>query len=362
MIKFIHAADLHLDSPFSGLSPERAAQRRREQREVLTKLVELSNAHDCDLMLLAGDLFDSDNAFPETMEVLMQAFSGCHAQIVIAPGNHDFAATGSAYRTETWPENVRIFTEEAIRAFEFPELGCRVYGAAFTQAYTSDLLAGFTAQQDAMVNLMVLHGDAVNPQCPYNYISKAEIAGSGLEYLALGHLHSASGVLKEGKTVYAWPGCAMGRGFDELGQKGVYIGTAEKGAVELRFQPLSGRKYEILTVEAGDDPLAAAQAALPENTQMDIYRIVFTGVADPVAIQELDTVLSGRFFSLSLRDETTPKIDLWGAAGEDTLRGIFLRILKQRYDAAQTAQEKQEIADAARLGLAAMDRREVPTL
>ena len=362
MIKLLHAADLHLDSPFSGLSPERAAQRRREQRAMLTELAELSNANGCELMLLAGDLFDSDNAYPETLEALARAFSGCSAQIVIAPGNHDYAAAGSAYRTAKWPENVHIFTENAVSAFEFPELGCRVYGAAFTGPEARDLLAGFTARQDGMVNLMVLHGDAVNRQSPYNFISKAEIAGSELDYLALGHIHAESGALKEGRTVYAWPGCPMGRGFDELGEKGVYIGSVGKGICELKFQPLQGRKYEILSVAAGDDALKAVTDALPSGTENDIYRIILTGEAEPVAMQALYRALEGHFFSLSLRDETTPKIDLWAQAGEDTLRGIFLWELRQRFEAAQTPEEKQLIADAARLGLAAMDGREAPEL
>lgn len=362
MIKFLHAADLHLDSPFSGLSPERAAQRRKEQRALLSELVELSNAHGCELMLLAGDLFDSDNAYPDTLEALARAFAGCSAQIVIAPGNHDCAADGSAYKTERWPENVHIFTEPQIRAIAFPELGCRVYGAAFTAPEARDLLAGFTCERDGAVNLMVLHADALNAQSPYNFVSKSEIAGSGLDYLALGHIHAASGLLREGRTAYAWPGCAMGRGFDELGEKGVYIGSVGDGACELEFHPLHGRKYEILSVPAGEDPLASVTAALPQQTQDDIYRILLTGEAEPVPLQALYRALEERFFSLTLRDETTPKVDLWAAAGEDTLRGIFLRELRQQFDAAQTPEEKQCIADAARLGLAAMDGREAPEL
>ena len=362
MIKFLHAADLHLDSPFSGISPERAAQRRKEQRALLTELTELVNAEGCALVLLAGDLFDSDNVYPDTVEALSRAFAGCNAQIVIAPGNHDYAAAGSAYRTAKWTENVHIFTEHTIQAFTFPELGCRVYGAAFTGAYEHDLLSGFTAEQDELVNLMVLHGDALNNQSPYNFISKSEIMGSGLDYLALGHIHAASGLLREGKTYYAWSGCAMGRGFDELGEKGVYIGSVGKGTCELRFQPLSGRKYEILSVPAGNDAYAAILAALPEQTQRDIYRIILTGEAEPVSLQALYRALEERFFSLSLRDETVPKVNLWALAGEDTLKGIFLRALKQRFDAAQTPEEKQTIADAARLGAAAMDGREAPEL
>ena len=62
MIKFLHAADLHLDAPFAALSPEQAAERRREQRAFLTELAEAANTHDCDLVLLAGDLLDSAGA------------------------------------------------------------------------------------------------------------------------------------------------------------------------------------------------------------------------------------------------------------------------------------------------------------
>ena len=362
MIKLLHAADFHLDSPFSGLSPDKAAQRRREQRGLLTELVELCSAHGCELMLLAGDLFDSDNAYPDTIEAMQRAFAACAAQIVIAPGNHDYAASGSAYRTAQWPENVHIFTENTVSAFEFPSLGCRIYGAAFTSPQENGLLEGFCAKQDGLVNLMVLHGDALNAAGGYNSVSKEQIAASGLDYLALGHIHAQGGPLREGGTFYAWPGCLMGRGFDETGPRGVLLGGVEKGRCEMTFTPLSGRRYEILRVAAGDDPLAAVTAALPEDTQNDIYRICLTGESEPVDCAALWRALEGRFFSLSLRDETTPKVDLWAAAGEDTLRGLYLRALKAQYDAAPDEAARRLAADAARLGLAALDGREAPEL
>ena len=68
MTKLLHAADLHLDSPFSSLSPEQAAQRRQEQRQIVTRLVEAANLHGCDALLLAGDLFDSDNVSADTLD------------------------------------------------------------------------------------------------------------------------------------------------------------------------------------------------------------------------------------------------------------------------------------------------------
>ena len=87
MIKLLHAADLHLDSPFSGLSPEQAAARRKEQRELPAKLAELCRIHGCDALLLAGDVFDGESVAPETVEALLAAFAACPCPVFLAPGN-----------------------------------------------------------------------------------------------------------------------------------------------------------------------------------------------------------------------------------------------------------------------------------
>ena len=358
MIKILHTADLHLDAAFSSLSPRQAAQRRQEQRQMLMNIAELANDEECQIVLLAGDLFDSDNAYPDTTEAMIAAFSSCKAQIFIAPGNHDYLTSGCVYLSANWPENVHIFKENAIRSVELPSLGCRVYGAAFTSMDACGLLDGFCAEDDGLVNLMVLHGDSVNAGSPNNAISKAQIAASGLDYLALGHIHMQSGLLKEGRTHYAWPGCPMGRGFDETGEKGVYIVQADKQSADVRFVPMHGKKYEILSVAAGDDARSAILAALPEDTHNDIYRIILTGEAAEVSVAELHRALDERFFSVEFKNRTVPKRELWAQAQEDTLRGLFLRELKAKYDAADE-EGKALYAQAARLGLDAMDGREV---
>lgn len=358
MIKFLHAADLHLDAPFAALSPEQAAARRQEQRELLTELAEAANTHDCDLVLLAGDLFDSAGASDETLLALRRALASIRAPVFISPGNHDCLLPGSAYLTERWPENAHIFKTDKIEAIELPEKQLRVYGAGFTARHERPLLEGFRAKADGWTNLMVLHGDATQAASPYNPITPEQLAASGLAYLALGHIHQASGLLRCGSTCYAWPGCAMGRGFDELGQKGAYLGEVSDSGVRLDFLPLHGRSYEILRVEAGDDALAAVTAALPEDTQNDIYRVILTGEAEPVETAALQAALAPRFYALTIRDETRPRRALWEGAEEDTLRGLFLQALKAQYDAAQTEADRRKIALAARCGCAAMDGRE----
>lgn len=354
MIKFLHAADFHLDSAFSALSPEQAALRRREQRTALNALAAL--CQDCDLVLLSGDLFDSARIYRDTLEALRRFFAAVPAEIFIAPGNHDYLASGSPYLTESWGENVHIFTSAEISRVHLPRLGCDVYGAAFTAPEMPALLRGFHVQDPATRNLMVLHGE-VNPNSSYAPLLPDEIAASGLDYLALGHVHAAD-IQKLGATTCAYPGCLMGRGFDECGAKGVLRGTLEKGNCEVEFVPLPTRKYEILSVEAGEDALSAIRAALPAGHEADCYRILLTGEADGVDAAALEAALSPEFFSLSVRDHTTPRKTLWADAEEDTLRGQFLHILKAQYDDADEAQ-KQKLARAARLVTALMDGREV---
>ena len=126
-VKIVHAADFHLDSAFGALSAEQARQRRRESRELLTRLSNYVNQNGVDLVLLAGDLFDSDTTYRETLEALSDALGAMQARVFIAPGNHDFYAASSPYARLLWPENVHIFREERLQRLPFPQYGCVVY-------------------------------------------------------------------------------------------------------------------------------------------------------------------------------------------------------------------------------------------
>lgn len=353
-MKLLHAADFHLDAAFSALPPEKAVQRRREQRLALEQLKEVCRG--CDVVLLAGDLFDSAQVYRESIDALKDFFASVEAQIFIAPGNHDAYCGGSPYATENWGENVHIFTSPAIECVRLEHLNCNVYGAAFTAQEMPPLLEGFSVDDPNAINLLVMHGD-VRPQSPYNRISAENIGRSKLDYAALGHIHAAE-VAQVGQTAVVYPGCLMGRGFDECGQKGVYRAEVTKSGVKTEFVPIFTRKYMVLTVEATDDPLAAIEAALPKNTAEDCCRIVLRGESDGVNTDALEGALCERFFSLTVRDKTVPKRALWASAGEDTLRGHTLNILKEIYDG-ETGPQQRRAAMAAKLVSDLMDGREV---
>ena len=94
-IRILHAADLHLDSPFEGLPAAKAAQRRQEQRELLKKMANTAEAEQVQLVLLSGDLLDSDSAYTETAEELVRALGSMSVPVIISPGNHDRPMQGS---------------------------------------------------------------------------------------------------------------------------------------------------------------------------------------------------------------------------------------------------------------------------
>jgi len=357
-MKILHAADLHLDSPFSSLSEEKAKLRRQESRKVLGRLAEIAREQKVDIVLLCGDLFDGANVYRETVEALEQMLESIPCPVFITPGNHDFYRPRSPYTRMLLPEHVHLFASPEMRAVALE--GAVIYGAAFwDEQEPESFLNGFRAFEDDRLHIMCIHGDLSGG--PYNPITKAQIAGSGLDYLALGHVHQCSGVQREGNTFYAYPGCCEGRGFDETGEKGVLLLDVEKGSVKASFIPVAEYRYEICTVDVTERRVAeAAEEALAEYGEKDVVRLVLTGEREQeIDCAELERRYADRFFGFEVKDESRRGEDIWSRAGEDSLRGLFLQNLKTRYDSAESDEEKEIILTAAKVGLAAMDNREL---
>lgn len=360
-LRFLHAADLHLDSPFEGLPAGKAAVRRKEQRALLGRIAELVEREKLQLVLLSGDLLDSDNTYYETGEELVDSLQKIRVPVFIAPGNHDYYSEKSPYARLRLPENVHIFTLPEIRYFEIPELRVRVYGAAFTEGRSRPLLAGVRAERlPGVTNLLCLHGEVGVRDSVYDPIRQEELAQSGMDYAALGHIHKASGLQRADKVWYSWPGCPEGRGFDETGEKTVSIVELDGEACTLTPVSIASRRYEILHVNVtGTEPLLAVHTQITDESVRDVYRVILTGeVETPPDLDRLQKNLSEFFFELQLRDETHLQQSVWERAGEDTLRGLFLMKLRARYDAARSEDERRRIEQAARWGLAAIDNRE----
>ena len=357
MVKFLHAADFHLDSAFAGLSPERARLRRQESREMPGRLVDWANDHGAELLLLSGDLFDGAEVYPETVEALVGALGRFRGEVVIAPGNHDPYDSRSPYATALWPENVHIFKSEALERLDFPQYGCSVWGAAFTSERSGVLELPFRFAASEDVALMVIHGDVAAAQSPYRPLFLPEMAQSGLDYVALGHIHQYSGVRRAEGVSYAYPGCPEGRGFDELDEKGFLFGTVDKNEVNLEFVPFARRRYRKIRVDGAEDAPAACREAL-QGCEDDIVRLMLVGEGC-VDAGALEKELSGLAWQLEVRSEMREAEDLWARCGEDSLRGAFLEKLRGQFDAAETEEERAMLIQAVRFGIAAMEGRDI---
>ena len=312
-------------------------------------------------MLFSGDLLDSDNSFYETGEELIRSLRHIPVPVFIAPGNHDFYSERSPYARLKLPENIHVFTSSAIEHYELPDLGVRVYGAAFTERRSGPLLRGFSApREEGVTNILCLHGDLGARDSIYCPVTENELAASGMDYAALGHIHKASGLQRAGKTWYSYPGCPEGRGFDETGEKTISLIELDGENCTLRPLSVAARRYEIMELDVtGVEPLLAIHTQLPDETVRDVYRIILRGETEaPPDLERLRENLGEFFFELQLRDETRIRRSVWEKAGDDSLRGLFLFKLRQRYDAAGTDEERQHIEQAARWGLAALDNRE----
>lgn len=355
ILKIIHAADLHLDSPFQALDAEKAALRRSEQRALLQRTADLVRERDADLLLLAGDLLDTGSVYAETARSLCDALGGLDCPVLIAPGNHDFYCASSPWARLELPENVHVFKSGGVSCSELPELGARVWGSAFTDTSAPPPLRGFSVpRRDGVLDIGLFHGEVGHPDSPYAPISEQELAESGLHYAALGHIHAFGGLRRAGGTYYAWPGCTEGRGFDECGERGaLYVELGRSGGCTAELVPLAQRKYGIVTLDVGG---GALPERLPDSGGRDICRLVLCGeCAEPPDVREIARIMSGRFFAFEIRNNTSVPGDIWAKAEQDTLRGLFLRRMRELYDAAQDAAGRERVTQAVRWGLAALD-------
>lgn len=188
-IKILHTADLHLDSAFEALPAGKAAIRRAEQRELLSRLAELARSERADIVLLAGDIFDGGGTYFETGAEFVRCLRDMSVPVFIAPGNHDPYDARSPYAKLDIPQNVRIFTERDVECAELPELGVRVYGAAFTGSTDGpDITNIRTERAEGTWNILCAHGEV-----GFDPVNEQALSASGLDYAALGHIHKASG-------------------------------------------------------------------------------------------------------------------------------------------------------------------------
>ena len=194
-MKFIHIADMHLDSPFVNLSDKDIMGdfRRLEQRKVLRKIIEYIKENDVNYLFISGDLYEHKYIKQTTIEYLNNLFKEIpEVKIFIAAGNHDPKVKNSYYNKFNWNENVKIFNS-TIEKIEEPD--CNIYGYSFDDFYCNSCgIEDFLIEKNEKPNILVIHGNLDGSQKddkPYNPISSKVLEEKGFDYVALGHIHKS---------------------------------------------------------------------------------------------------------------------------------------------------------------------------
>ena len=369
MLKLIHTGDIHLDSPFTLEDAAKSEARRGELRDAFHALTEYIRNEDIQLCLIAGDLFEHDYATRDTVAFIVSEFVRTpNCRFVISPGNHDPYTIDGIYDKTEFPENVFIFKESSPSRFDFPELGCSVYGYAFTsQHMSSNPLAGVRPVDPDAINIACAHADVLSPISKYCPMTERDIAESGFDYVALGHIHNSRGIKCENGTYYAYCGCLEGRDYSESGYKGAIAGTISKSggsaSVALRGVRFSRRRYadERLNVTGFSD-ISEVRESLSSLVEKNGYggdtllRVTFEGSVSPdlrISPSALYPATAG-LYSFEMRDDTMPLFDMDKLMRDNTIRGAFFRRLLPDLQHG-TSDEREVAAEALRYGFGALD-------
>lgn len=233
-LRFIHTADIHLDSPLKGLAGQEgtAADRiRTATREAFENLVGQALQEEVAFVIIAGDLYDGDWRDYQTGLFFvrqMGRLAAAGVPVFLLYGNHD--AESQITRRLVLPENVRVFSSRKPETFNLKELGVALHGQSFRQRDVADnLVPAYPEPIPSMFNIGVLHTGlgGMGGHANYAPCTLDDLVKKGYDYWALGHVHQAA-VLHERPHVI-FPGNLQGRHIRETGPKGAYLVTVEDG-------------------------------------------------------------------------------------------------------------------------------------
>jgi exonuclease SbcD len=264
MWKFIHAADIHLDSPLHGLERYEGApvdEIRSATRRAFDNLIELAIDEGVTFVLLAGDLYDGDwkdyNTglyFVERMRRLQDA----GIRVFMVAGNHD--AASQITRHLRLPDNVTLFSNKSPEQVILDDLNVAVYGQGFaTRAVTDDLSKAYPQGDPQLLNIGLLH-TCLDGKPGHELYAPCTVEGlrsKGYQYWALGHVHKREEVSQDPWIVF--PGNVQGRHIRERGAKGCTLITVASGEiVEVEHRILDVMRWclcelDVSASEAVDD-------------------------------------------------------------------------------------------------------------
>ena len=327
-MKIIHCADLHLDSKLeSNLPKSKSDERKAEVTLAFRRMTEFAVSNGVSVIIIAGDLFDSDRIRKTTKEFVLGEIRRLpDITFLYLPGNHDRGV--QLIESCDLPQNFKVFGK-TWTGFEFDNVV--ITGVELTDDNCRHIYGSLRLDIDRF-NIVTLHGQ-LGVECKTDAVNRKLLSEKPIDYLALGHYHSfESG--KIGKTTWCYCGCLEGRGFDEAGDKGfVLLDVAEDNSFTYEFIKNSRRdivrvECDVSGLEDTSEILKQIEEAVETLKPDSMVKLILKG--DVGADASIDTelfkkYLEDRFWFSKISDETRLKLCAEDYVNDISLKGEFIR-------------------------------------
>jgi DNA repair exonuclease SbcCD nuclease subunit len=392
MLRLLHTADVHLGARHADLGEAATAQRER-QFAAFKASVDLAIEQKVDLFIIAGDLFDSNTQPRRSVERVaaeLQRLAGAKIRSVLVPGTHDCYEHSSIYRAYdlkamagSTPDDdlVTVMTPDR-PSIDLPALDATVHAVVFPSKRAPysplrDVHVDRAAEpRPATWQIGVVHGALAIPDRTDRdevVVTKEEIAATGLDYLALGHWHSAQKG-KAGTTTYAYSGAPEPVAVDQDGAGKALLVTLDEAAgkrtVMVEEEPVGRTTFERVDLDAArlkgqPDLLARLQAKANPDLVLEVR---LTGVRPDdldVDTSEVEDQLKASFLRVRVRDQSMPALSEGAIPSADTITGAFIRNVEGRIAELEadpsdaSTLEAAELRDVLRLGRLLLNGHEV---
>ncbi len=336
-MKLIHCADLHFDSKLNAnLSQESAKERRAELLDTFVRMVAYAKENAVEAILIAGDLFDTKITLATARNtVLHEITSHPDISFYYLRGNHDQGVV--LWGGEGQPDNLKTFSSQW-QTYYLDNANIAISGIEFPAADAASVYGELDLDYNKF-NIVILHGQEAfgSAKDKTEIINLKALQNQGIDYLALGHVHTYKEAALDSRGIYCYPGCLEGRGFDECGEHGFVLldVDTESGHFTREFVPFARRLLYLVEVDVTGCLTSAQMAERAEEALMDagcaetdFIKLVFTGKVDVACEKDLSYFtarFSNCYYYVKVCDETILDINEGDYQLDCSLKGEFVR-------------------------------------
>ena len=372
-IRFLHCSDIHLDTPFVGLSADKSEERRRMLRSSFVKMMQYVRETNIDIVLMSGDIFNIEYATNTTAEVLIREFKNCpDTEFIISPGKHDYYAGNPIYSSGRLPKNCHVFSSDKLSRFDFEAHNITVYGWAFMSGEMKESpIYDRQVDDSSRVNIVCayadLNGDIDSTSCP---VSTSDLKKFGADYYAFGSRHESSKFASVGASKYSYCGALECTGFDEPGLGGVNLITVDykEGEISIENKSITFGHIRFETEQIDVTGVNTSNEIINKISHIigkkkydgeTALKIELTGYVEPhfAVPKNIENDAFGLYY-FKLIDKTLPLFNTESYKRDMSVKG---EIFRQFYPILTGEDEEARLvaARAFRIALAALENRDI---